>query len=157
MSCKYCGTKKAFTVQTEGHIMLNSLLSDLFVLYVKLYNYHWNVTGQNFSELHSLFQGQYETLVGHIDTVAERIRAIRGKPLGTMQEFLAASSLKEGRSEQDWGSMVRELAGDYTSVSAKVSAMFNALTQMGDDGSADMVLAVQAFLDKSAWMLESYS
>lgn len=137
--------------------MLNSLLSDLFVLYVKLYNYHWNVTGQNFSELHSLFQGQYESLVEHIDAVAERIRALRGKPLGTMQEFLGASSLKEGRSEQDWSSMIRELANDYVSVSSKIASMFNALTQMGDNGSADLILNVQAFADKSAWMLESYS
>jgi len=45
----------------EGSVkILDRLLSDEYVLYTKTRNYHWNVTGPNFSEPHKLFESQYE-------------------------------------------------------------------------------------------------
>lgn len=34
--------------------ILNILLSDEYILLIKTKNYHWNVTGMNFNELHLL-------------------------------------------------------------------------------------------------------
>ena len=50
--------------------ILNRLLSDEYVLYTKTRNYHWNVTGPDFSELHKFFEAQYEELDNLIDEVA---------------------------------------------------------------------------------------
>lgn len=47
---------------------LYKLLSDtqasLFVLFQKTWNYHWNVTGMDFPQLHILFGEQYEAMFG---------------------------------------------------------------------------------------------
>ncbi len=38
---------------------LNALLADEFVLGARTRNYHWNVTGPHFHDLHKLFGLQY--------------------------------------------------------------------------------------------------
>ncbi len=44
---------------------LNTLLADEYVLYTKTRNYHWNVVGPQFNDLHKFFQAQYEELDRH--------------------------------------------------------------------------------------------
>ncbi len=55
---------------------LTQTLSDESVLLLKLRNYHWNVAGPHFRQLHALFEEQYGVLAVRIDQVAERIRAL---------------------------------------------------------------------------------
>jgi len=42
--------------------LLNKTLTDEVVLYSKTRNYHWNVTGSNFGQLHKLFEDQYNEI-----------------------------------------------------------------------------------------------
>ena len=59
--------------EREGVVeILNTLLSDEYVLYTKTRNYHWNVVGPQFNDLHKFFESQYEALNEVIDDVAER-------------------------------------------------------------------------------------
>ena len=54
---------------TDG---LSRLLADTYTLYLKTHNYHWNVTGPQFNDLHKFLQSQYEELDDFVDDVAER-------------------------------------------------------------------------------------
>ena len=43
--------------QREGAVLiLNTLLADEFLLYTKTRNYHWNVIGPQFNDLHRCFE-----------------------------------------------------------------------------------------------------
>src|SRR6266478_3255125 len=75
--------------------ILNALLADEYVLYTKTRNYHWNVVGPQFNDLHKFFEAQYEELDGFVDEVAERIRQLGAPSPGTLAEFTKASRLKE--------------------------------------------------------------
>ena len=75
--------------------MLNVLLADEYVLYTKTRNYHWNVTGSNFNELHRVFEVQYETLDQSIDEIAERVRSLGAHTVATLAEFSAITRLQE--------------------------------------------------------------
>src|SRR6185503_16333155 len=75
--------------------LLNALLSDEYVLYTKTRNYHWNVTGPQFNDLHKFFEAQYGELNIMIDDIAERVRALGERPIATLTEFLKAARLKE--------------------------------------------------------------
>jgi len=75
--------------------VLNNLLSDEYLLSTKTKNYHWNVTGPHFHDLHALFGGQYAELEVLIDQIAERVRALGGNAFGTMTEFLRCTRLQE--------------------------------------------------------------
>src|SRR5437660_12911044 len=82
--------------QREGVVnILNALLSDEYLLYTKTRNYHWNVTGPQFNDLHTFFEAQYETLNGVVDDVAERARTLGGRARGTPAEFTQHARLKE--------------------------------------------------------------
>ena len=55
---------------------LEKILADSYALYLKTQNYHWNVTGAEFTSLHLLFESQYTELAEAIDEIAEKIRAL---------------------------------------------------------------------------------
>ena len=42
-----------------------------YSFYVKAHQFHWNVTGINFQELHSLFETIYSEVYNSIDDFAE--------------------------------------------------------------------------------------
>ena len=75
--------------------VLNNLLSDEYLLSTKTKNYHWNVTGQHFHDLHALFGHQSAELEVLIERLAERIRALGGNAFGTMTDFLRCTRLQE--------------------------------------------------------------
>src|SRR6266498_3825099 len=57
---------------------LNAIIADEFVLYTKTRNYHWNVVGANFYQLHQFFDAQSIELNKNVDQIAERVRALGG-------------------------------------------------------------------------------
>src|SRR5260370_20659841 len=77
---------------------LNTLLSDEFVLYTKTRDYHWNVRGPRFHQLHEFFESQYEQLDELMDEVAEKVRQFGGNSLGRMAGFFDLVRIKARRS-----------------------------------------------------------
>ncbi len=63
---------------------LNVLLADEYVLFTKTYNYHWNVKGSHFHDLHKMLEEQYRELLEIVDEVAERVRALGAPSFGTL-------------------------------------------------------------------------
>ena len=75
--------------------ILNALLADEYLLYTKTRNYHWNVVGPQFNDLHKVFAEQYEAIDEFIDDVAERARTLGGHAVATLAELAEAARLKE--------------------------------------------------------------
>lgn len=76
---------------------LNRLLADEYILYTKTRNAHWNVVGPDFHAAHLFFENQSAQLSLMVDEIAERIRALDFTTPGSLNEFLALSSLPELR------------------------------------------------------------
>ncbi|MEZ5023004.1 MAG: DNA starvation/stationary phase protection protein [Chitinophagales bacterium] len=74
---------------------LNKLLSNYQVHYQKLRKFHWNVEGQDFFELHEVFEEEYNSVKENIDDVAERIRVFGKFPIATMAGYLNVSEIVE--------------------------------------------------------------
>ena len=79
---------------------LNCLLSDLNVFYRKLQNYHWNIVGKDFFVIHEKLEEYYDEINEQIDEVAEHILMLGGEPLGTMQDYLNTTCIKEAKNEK---------------------------------------------------------
>ena len=88
--------------------------------------------------------------------MAERIRALDSVAVGTLKEFLALTTLQEGNSMQSWLEMVAEIAQDFEALSETLGELFRSLTNYGDNGSADLMLTMQASADKARWMLKAH-
>ena len=81
---------------------LNQLLCDYHVYYQNLRNFHWNIKGSNFFELHVKFEELYDEAKLNIDAVAERILTLRSVPLSNLTDYLKASQIKEaGKVSKD--------------------------------------------------------
>ena len=137
--------------------ILNSLLSDEYVLYTKTRNFHWNVTGPNFSELHKFFQAQYEELDGIVDEVAERARSLGGTSFGSLAEFLKHTKLKESAGKLSGAkSMLGSLITDHEAVIQKLRHDLEECAQKHDDmGTSDFLTGLMEQHEKMAWMLRS--
>jgi starvation-inducible DNA-binding protein len=145
--------------QQEGVVrILNSTLSDLHVLYIKTRNYHWNVVGPQFRDLHKLFEDQYKQIAEDIDEVAERCRSMGGTALGTMTEYLRYSKLKEHSSEHlDAREMIENLVRDHETVIRSLRADVDRCEkEYHDRGTADFLSVQMQEHEKTAWMLRSF-
>ncbi len=79
---------------------LNELLSDLNVFFRKLQNYHWNITGENFFEIHEKLEEYYDCVSKEIDEVAEQILTLGCQPLGTLKDYLENTKISEASNKK---------------------------------------------------------
>ena len=82
--------KLGFTYLETAEIVvsLNTLLANYQVFYNKLRNFHWNIEGPEFFELHEEFENEYNTVKENIDIVAERIRVFGVKSNFSLKKTL---------------------------------------------------------------------
>src|SRR5437016_14639802 len=97
--------------------ILNTLLADEYVLYTKTRNFHWNVTGPQFNDLHRFFEAQYTELNIVVDDVAERARSLGGPAAGSLAEFTKLARLAEQPGKTLAArAMLETLHGDHEAV-----------------------------------------
>lgn len=147
------------TGQREAVVkILNALVADEYVLYTKTRNYHWNVTGPRFNDVHKFFEAQYESLDDSIDDLAERARSLGGPAAGTLTEFLALARLKEQPGQKLAASeMLANLLADHETVIRQLRAdLATAQDAHGDAGTADFLTGLMEQHEKMAWMLRSF-
>lgn len=138
--------------------ILNQLLADQFLLYTKTLNFHWNVVGLQFNDLHKFFEHQYEDLFEMIDLVAERARAMDVFSLGTMQEFTAKSKLREEPGVVPSSSgMIKRLLDDHETIIRSLRiAQETAMNTYHDAGTNNFLTDIMERHEKMAWMLRSF-
>ncbi|MBC8172822.1 MAG: DNA starvation/stationary phase protection protein [Chitinophagales bacterium] len=138
--------------------ILNTLLADEYVLYTKTRNYHWNVEGKDFMELHKFFEEQYGELEEILDQVAERVRNLGHFPIGSLEEFLHSTHLKEtkvtGLTEKQ---MSQNLMNDHETVIRFIRDNIEVVDEKYKDaGTTDFITGIMQQHEKMAWMLRSY-
>ena len=138
--------------------VLNHVLADGNILYIKLRKFHWNLSGDNFMELHLLFEDQYDAVAEAVDAVAERISTLGGTAIGTTTEFAKMSQLKENPgklpSNQE---MLKELVGDHETIVKSLRKNLDVCEEKyGDAGTADFLNGLMQEHEKMAWKLRKY-
>jgi starvation-inducible DNA-binding protein len=138
--------------------ILNRLLADEVALYVKTRNFHWNVEGPDFGELHKFFENQYEQLDEIMDEVAERARALDGYAAGSLGEFAAATRLKEAKGGRiPAKEMLAQLLADHQVIIRNLRSEAAEVGEKHDDaGTQDFLIALMEQHEKMAWMLRAY-
>lgn len=135
---------------------LNSVLANYSVHFQKLRNFHWNVKGSDFFDLHMEFESQYKEALENIDEIAERIRVFGETPLSNMQEYLRHSEIKEGSSQLGSDLMIRELLNDYRVLLQYMSAAIEIAGEQYDAGTENMIKGFVRKIEKHHWMLSAF-
>ncbi len=136
---------------------LNKLLANYSVHYQKLRNFHWNVKGGDFFDVHEKFEVQYNNAKVNIDDIAERIKVFGQTPFSTMKEYLQYSDIKESGTDLTSLEMVREILKDYECL---LESMFNVIDisiENGDSGTEDMVKSMVKSTEKNHWMMTAFT
>lgn len=137
--------------------VLNKLVADLNVLYIKIRNAHWNVEGPDFHAQHLFFEGLYGELAETIDEVAERVRAIGHYAIGSLKEFLDLTQLTEDKpSKNDSKGYIKLLLNDYESIIISLRESVDLAEKHGDDATEDFLIGIMGGFEKTAWMLRSH-
>ncbi|MFW6226743.1 MAG: Dps family protein [Bacteroidota bacterium] len=135
---------------------LNILLANYHIHYQKLRNFHWNVKGPEFFELHEKFEEQYETAKANIDEIAERIRVFGKAPMSTLAEYLSVAEINEVDTNLTAIEMVREVLDDYQLLLSFMKDVLEVADQAGDAGTDDMINSFIKPIEKSHWMFMAW-
>ncbi|MBM7598517.1 starvation-inducible DNA-binding protein [Virgibacillus halotolerans] len=136
---------------------LNQLLSNQFVMYVKLHRYHWFVQGRHFFQLHDKFEELYKRFAEDLDEVAERILMIEGKPLATMSKYLKEATLEEANADDKEDEIIAQLIADFQQIIEEIRQQgIPYANELKDEPTDDMLTSIQATLEKHVWMLQAY-
>lgn len=138
--------------------MLAQLLADEHILYIKLRNYHWNVEGMYFQQLHELFEEQYSSLETSIDDIAERIRSLGYYAPGSMKQLSELARLSEtGHLEGKDAKMLQNILADHEMIIQVLRHNVEEADKAYKDvGTADFLTGLMEDHEKMAWMVRSH-
>lgn len=136
---------------------LNVLLADYHLYYQKLRNFHWNVQGTNFFDLHEKFEEMYDDAKLKVDEIAERILTLRHSPQSNLTDYLKITNLDESQSDLDDAKMVDILLEDHGKIITQMRKVVSVADNAGDEGTIDLIGAYIRELEKSSWMLDVWT
>lgn len=143
--------------ETAGLVKhLNIVLANYHLHYQKLRNFHWNVEGQDFFELHEKFEEQYNQVKTNIDMVAERIRVFDHKPMSNLSDYLKISTIKEAKGDFNPREMVQELLEDLQILLSQLSDTVEMATEVGDSATEDMMIEFIRQIEMTHWMFTAW-
>lgn len=137
--------------------VLNKILADEYLLYTKTRNYHWNIEGTNFMEMHLFYESQYNTIDESIDEIAERVRQIGHYAQGRLKDFIKQSQLVEQEYTSDQKTQLQNLLDDHEAIIRFLRLHIDIFTdKYKDAGNADFITGLMEKHEKMAWFLRSY-
>jgi len=135
---------------------LNVLLADYHVYYQKLRNFHWNIVGKNFFDLHQRFEEMYNDTKTKIDEIAERIVTLKYHPISRLSDYIEVSRIKESSPLLTDIEMVREIVNDHKTLLEQLGKVIDRANSAADEGTVDLIGAYIRELEKSTWMLNAW-
>ena len=134
---------------------LQQVLADTAALTLKTQNYHWNVTGPNFSSLHSLFESQYNEMNAALDEIAERIRTLNVRVPAGLKAFGMQTTVLDGDHKAKASVMLNDLVDGHQTVVKALNTALEVAESAGDEASVDVLIGRIQVHDKHLWMLKS--
>lgn len=134
---------------------LKKLLADSYTLYLQTHNFHWNVTGPKFRELHLMFEEHYTELALAVDEIAERIRMLDVAAPGTYKAFANLAAIKEVEGVPNASEMVHILTKNHEQVIKTCREVLRTAQEASDESTAALVSDRLRVHEKTAWMLRA--
>lgn len=136
---------------------LNALLADEYALYIRTQKFHWNVVGPFFGPLHKLFNDQFDALAENVDAVAERVRALGFKAIGSLAEFKQNTALAENPGvNPDANSMIGLLLEGHEAIIKSIRPIVDLTAQLNEMGTNNFLSGLIEKHEKAAWFLRAH-
>jgi len=126
-----------------------------FSFYLKAHNFHWNVEGVHFKQLHDLFEVIYSEVYGSIDDFAENIRKLQAYAPASLERFSMLSTIDDENGMPDTGGMIQELLGDSEKIIHVLKIVYDIAEREGKHGFSNFLAERMDAHEKHSWMLRS--
>jgi starvation-inducible DNA-binding protein len=121
-------------------LALNTLLADMFALYLKTKNFHWHVSGPHFRDYHLLLDAQADQVFATIDAIAERVRKLGAKTLRSVGQVSQLQRIADNNADEVGAAdMLRELLEDNGAVAHHLKAAHRLCERDDDIASASLI------------------
>ncbi len=147
----------SLSIRTQSVALLNRRLADAVDLGTQVKQAHWNVRGASFIALHELFDDVASRVKDQVDLLAERITALGGVALGTVEVAAKSSSLKpyplDIRAGVEHLQALADVVADFAS---KIRGAIDTTADWGDATTSDVFTQISREVDKDLWLLEAH-
>ena len=137
------------------HLALKTTFASEYAFALKAQNFHWNVEGPLFVQLHGLFDTIYTEVYGSIDTFAEELRALQVYTPASLSKFSMLTKVEDENSIPDFQGMLRELLVDSDKMANMFKIVFTMAEEAGDHGLSNFFADRQDAHKKHSWMLRA--
>src|SRR6266853_4172696 len=119
---------------------LNTVLADMFALYVKTKNFHWHISGPHFREYHLLLDEQAAQIFAMTDNIAERARKIGGTTIRSIGHIARLQRLKDNDAVYvDPLDMLAELREDNRALAGSMREVHNLCAEENDVATTSLL------------------
>jgi starvation-inducible DNA-binding protein len=133
---------------------LNSVLADVFALYLKTKNFHWHVSGPNFRDYHLMFDEQAGDLFEMTDVLAERVRKVGGNTLRSIGQIAKMTTVADNDADYvDPQDMLAELRDDNQQLIGRMRAAHGVCEEHNDTASTSILEQFIDSAEKRVWFL----
>jgi starvation-inducible DNA-binding protein len=124
---------------------------------IKAQNFHWNVEGPLFPQLHMLFGTIYEEVYASIDDFAENIRKLGSYTPASFQRFSMLTQVEDELNMLEDRAMIAELLQDSDKMVKLLKIVFDLSEQAGEHGLSDFIAGRMDAHRKHSWQLRATS
>jgi starvation-inducible DNA-binding protein len=133
---------------------LNVMLANVFGLYLKTKNFHWHVSGPHFRDYHLLLDEQADQLFAMTDPIAERVRKLGHRTLGSIGQIARTQRLLDNDADYvDPIDMLAELREDNATLAAHLREAHGLCEDCGDVATASLIEVWTDETERRSWFL----
>ena len=133
----------------------NKLLATTFAFSLKAQFFHWNVTGQDFSQYHDFFGKLYTEVYEAVDQTAEQTRALNGIAYGSFTQYMSLSEIQCQTTVPALQEMVSILYRDNETIISVLREVHEAAERYNERGLVNFLEGRMDTHKKHGWMLRS--
>ena len=119
---------------------LNTLLADVFSLYLKTKNFHWHMSGAHFRDYHLLLDDHADQIFAMTDDIAERVRKLGGTTIRSIGHIARLQRIPD--NDADFvtpADMLSELHEDEKALVLSMRAVHVLCDDAGDVATASLL------------------
>ena len=133
---------------------MNTILADVFALYLKTKNFHWHMSGAHFHDYHLLLDEQGDQLFAMTDPIAERIRKLGGLTIKSIGHISRLQRVLDNDADYvDPSDMIAELADDNKRLAARLREAHNVCEEHRDIATASLIEVWIDETERRTWFL----
>lgn len=137
------------------HQLAKIAFASEFSFYLKAHQFHWNVTGSNFSQYHELFGNIYEEVYGNVDSFAEKIRSLGTFMPGSYTRFSMLSKIEDEEQILPAEQMLKEMFQDNEKLIIILKKTYDLSEENGEVGFSNFLAERIDAHKKHGWMLKA--